>query len=400
MRVILLFLAMGLVACAEPAADGPLPFELALEEIAVPSDSVSGEPWLTNTPSGVAMSWLDKTADGASMRVAHLGGTDWEAASTIAQGDNWFVNWADVPSIAANGQEMWAHWLEYNGTGRYSYGVRVSHSTDAGQTWGAPRWLHEDTSPVEHGFGAMAFAGDAFHAVWLDGRKWADGVEEMTVRTRTLGGDLGPELTIDDRTCDCCPNAITATGDGGLVMAYRNRSEDEIRDIYTARMNPDGSWSEPAAVHDDGWQIAACPVNGPALAAEGDNVAIAWFTAPDDNPHVNVAFSTDGGVTFEAPHRMDTGGAIGRVDIILLDDGSAVASWIQAGTEGGGEAGILARRVTVDGQMSAPAVVMATSASRASGYPRMVRDGDALVFAWTGTQPTRSVRTARGVMSL
>ncbi|MFT4605015.1 MAG: hypothetical protein ACI9W4_001754 [Rhodothermales bacterium] len=405
MKTLLMIAALVLAGCTAEGADpilpgGPLSLALDVQEMVVPADTLSGEPYLISADGQVHLSWLDRTSTGAAMRLARMDGASWGLKSTIAAGDRWFVNWADVPSIVSNGPEMWAHWLEYNGDGRYSYGVRVSHSQDAGQTWETPTWLHDDRSPVEHGFGAMAASGGKVHAVWLDGRKWAEGVQEMTVRTRSLGETPGPEFLIDDLTCDCCPNAMTALDDGGLIMAYRNRTETEVRDIHVARM-VDGSWEEPKAVHEDGWEIAACPVNGPALDASHGNVAIAWFTAPNDQPQVNVAFSNDSGETFGAPIRMDTGAAIGRVDVVLLDDGTAIASWIQGDpATGGSEAGITARRVAPDGRQSEAVTVVPTSSSRTSGYPRMVRDGDALVFAWTGTQPTRSVRTARAVMTL
>ncbi len=399
--LILIFAGCNAQGSSDPdLPSGPLSLTLDVQEMVVPADTLSGEPYLISSNGQVHLSWLDRTSTGAAMRLAKMNGASWGLMGTIAEGDRWFVNWADVPSIVTNGREMWAHWLEYNGDGRYSYGVRVRRSRDAGLTWEAPMWLHDDTSAVEHGFGAMAAVGGDVHAVWLDGRKWAEGVQEMTVRTRALGEDLGPEFMIDGRTCDCCPNAMVALDDDGLIMAYRNRSESEVRDIHVARMI-NGRWEEPKAVHEDGWEIAACPVNGPALDASNGRVAIAWFTAPNDDPQVNVAFSDDSGETFAEPIRMDTGAAIGRVDVVLLDDGTAVASWIQGDPATGvSEAGITARRVAPDGRQSEPVTVVPTSASRASGYPRMVRDGGSLVFAWTGTQPTRSVRAARAVMGL
>ena len=85
--------------------------------------------------------------------------------------------------------------------------------------------------------------------------------------------------------------AVTAEGP---IVAYRDRSEGEIRDIYISRL-AGGTWSEPAPVHRDNWKIAACPVNGPALSANGRQVAIAWFTAQGEEGHVFAAFSSDPG---------------------------------------------------------------------------------------------------------
>ena len=49
---------------------------------------------------------------------------------------------------------------------------------------------------------------------------------------------------------------------------FRNRTDDEIRDIYVTRYEM-GRWTAGKAVHDDGWQIHACPINGPAVSAHG-----------------------------------------------------------------------------------------------------------------------------------
>ena len=43
-----------------------------------------------------------------------------------------------------------------------------------------------------------------------------------------------------------------------------------------------GKWLAPQSVFNDNWKIAACPVNGPALAAHGRNVAMTWFTVKQE----------------------------------------------------------------------------------------------------------------------
>src|SRR5262249_48005233 len=135
------------------------------------------------------------------------------------------------------------------------------------------------------------------------------------------------EMTIDPRVCECCSTAAVVTSDG-ILTAYRNRSDDEIRDIYVSRL-AEGRWSEPAVVHADNWRIPACPINGPALSASGRNVAIAWYTAKEERGHTYVAFSSDAGRTFSEPIRVDEYASLGRVDVELLPDGSALATWIE-----------------------------------------------------------------------
>jgi hypothetical protein len=147
----------------------------------------------------------------------------------------------------------------------------------------------------------------------------------------------------------------------------------------------------PALVHADNWKIDACPVNGPALAASGDHVALAWFTAEGDRPRVNVAFSDDGGTTWGGPIRVDEVKSLGRVDTVLLDDGRAVVLWMEH-LDRGSE--LRARIVASNGTREPHVTIASMAANRQSGYARMVRSGNDLVFAWVSNNPTSQVKTA------
>jgi len=206
----------------------------------------------------------------------------------------------------------------------------------------------------------------------------------MTLRATTLAasGALGADVLVDDRVCDCCPTTAVRTARGVLV-AYRDRSATEVRDISVARFEG-GAWKPGGSVHADGWQIPGCPVNGPALATSGDVVALAWFTAARDEGRALVAFSRDGGATFGAPVRVDEGMPLGRVDLELLPDGSAVVVWIESSK---GHAEVRARRVFDDGRRGAATVLASVGADRSSGHPRVVRSGNDLIFAWRTAAP-------------
>jgi hypothetical protein len=180
----------------------------------------------------------------------------------------------------------------------------------------------------------------------------------------------------------------------GPVVVYRDRTQDEIRDIYITRM-VDGAWTEGRAVADDGWHIAGCPVNGPAVVADGQTVVVAWFAAPEDVARVKVAFSTDGGATFGTPVVVDDGNPRGRVDLVLSNVGSAIVSWLETGDGSGAE--VRLRRVFGDGTASVSATVTTSSAERASGFPQLIQHPDgSLMMAWTdvGNEDAR-VRVAR-----
>ncbi len=358
---------------------------------AVPSPATgnAAQPQLSVSSRGVLLSWIERAGDLATLKFSERTASGWTDARTVASGRDWFVNWADVPSVLRlpNGTLV-GHWLQKSGPDTYAYDVRLSYSTDDGRTWSPSFIPHHDGTKTEHGFASLFPLGDGLGAIWLDGRnmKPAAGHDEhgggaMTVHFARFDKHWKQveESAVDARVCECCPTAVTVSSEG-VIAAFRDRSPAEIRDIYTSRL-VNGKWSEPSAVHADGWKIAACPVNGPALDASGRQVAAAWFTVKADQGQAYVAFSADAGRTYGAPIRVDDGGSLGRVDVALsADGGAAIASWIEFADQ---RSQFRARRIDQDGTRSAPVTIAGLAAGRASGYPRMAMNGRELVFAWT-----------------
>jgi hypothetical protein len=376
-----------------------------LHPLATPAAARSGEPNLAAGPDGVWLSWLERSGpDRHTLRLARWDGSGWSDPVTVIDRPDLFVNWADFPAVGVLGDgTLLVHWLERSGPGTYAYDVRARLSRDGGASWTGDIRPHRDGLEVEHGFVSIQPLGDRFGLTWLDGRRTVDG-DPMTLRFATItpDGQVGDEALLDGSTCDCCQTDLAVT-DLGPVAVYRDRTPDEIRDIRITR-RVYGRWTAGEPVHRDGWVIAGCPVNGPAVAAEGRRVAVAWFTgaavAGDARPgsvneagergRVSVAFSDDAGAAFGSPIRVDDGDAMGRVDVALLADGSALVTWLER-VEGGAE--VRARRVTPEGP--GPAIVVTgTAAARASGFPRSARLGDRVVFAWTEPGAGGVVRAA------
>lgn len=336
------------------------------------------------------MSWIEPRGDGRRVAVSFFDG-EWTPPSTVAESGSFFVNWADFPSVQSVGGALIAHWLEREGPGVYEYGVRTAWSLDAGAVWSQPWTPHDDDTPAEHGFVSVFGDEDETWAAWLDGREMVEEGGAMALRARRLPvrGPAGPEEVVDARTCECCQTAGVMTADGPLV-AFRDRGPGEVRDIHVSRRVA-GRWTAGSPVHSDGWVFPGCPVNGPAIAASERDVAVAWFTAPRGAARVHVAFSSDAGATFGPPARVDEGAPLGRVDMVRLDDGSALVAWM----EGGDPAVLMGRRVAADGGVGKPRPLGALSASRRSGFPRVVRLGrDQLLAAWTDPSGAGWVRTA------
>lgn len=378
---------------------------LAIQSASSPTaDGDSREPELNATHDGrIVLSWVERIGDKRyALRAAIRDKKGWSKPNTIAQGDNWFVNWADFPSaIALRDGSLAAHWLVKSGKSTYAYNVNIARSNDGGNAWSAPMVPHRDNTQTEHGFVSLISLADGrLGAVWLDGRNMknmmetdehAPAPESMTLRYAAIDrqGNVSDEAELDNRVCECCQTSAAVTSDGPIAV-YRDRSPTEVRDIYIVRQ-VDGSWSAPQAIYADNWEINGCPVNGPAVAANGRSVVVAWFSSVSDTPQVKVAFSNDAGARFSKPIQVDDGKNVGRVDALLLPDGSALVCWLSGNVEGGA---IKVRRVQPDGTMGPPSVIANTDISRSSGFPRMAQLGDQVHFAWTEFGKPSRVRTA------
>jgi hypothetical protein len=400
---LLVITLLAAVAAAAPSGQANPQWALRVTPLAVAAEPGSGQPQLSVSPRGALLSWIERAGATATLKWSERVNGAWTAPRTVASGDNWFVNWADVPSVMrlADGS-LAAHWLQKSGSGTYAYDVRLAFSTDDGKTWTESVTPHSDGTQTEHGFASLfPIPGGRLGLVWLDGRAMKAGHGEhgggdMSLRYGAFGRawKQTAESTIDTRVCECCPTASAVTADGPFV-AYRDRGPDDTRDIYVSRY-VNGAWTAGAPVHQDGWIFPACPVNGPALSARGRDVAIAWFTGAKGVPRSYAAFSTDAGRTFGTPILLDDNGSLGRVDITLLPDGSAAASYIAVLPDKRAEFRV--RRIERSGAASAPVVVAAIDAGRTSGYPRMALAGTDLVFAWIeGTRPTH-LRTAAAIV--
>jgi len=371
-------------------------------EIASPAGPGSGEPYLSVSGNRVYMSWLESMPQGGhALRFASLDGDRWSVPRDVVRGVPFFINWADFPSIQPlSDHSLIAHWLQKNGAGPYAYHIYVSVSRDQGASWSTPILPHTDRSTTEHGFVSLVDEGNGrAGAVWLDARNFKPGAmnegaisnEMALMYSKFEGGAFQGETVLDSRVCDCCQTDAAVTSEG-LFVVFRDRSASEVRDIgYMCRV--DGKWTSPAILHADQWQIAACPVNGPAVVAEGASVVVVWFTGAGDRGRVQAIFSSDSGKTFGKPVQIDSGNPSGRVDIAVTPDHGALISWLENTPNQGAE--IRARQVYPDGTTQPPFVIAGSSSARASGFPRLIRQGNTFLIAWTQASDPSQIRIAR-----
>ncbi len=384
------FLLLILLFCLQ-ACEAPPGSELSLTIVDPPTESGSLAPNFATSPDGdILLSWLQAGEASSQLQFSRWEDGVWSSAKTIAAGDDWFVNWADFPAmLALDDERLLAHWLVRNGDSAYAYDIHLAQSTDAGSSWAYLGTAHDDGTASEHGF--LAFypyqgaAGQRLGGmVWLDGRAMTGhhGDGGMTLRHARLDaqGRLFAEQELDQLTCDCCQTAAVALGDEVLV-AYRDRSEAEIRDIRLLR-GRDGNWHDAGLIQEDDWFIEGCPVNGPAMAADGQRVIIAWFSGAGGRPVVKTGLSLNGGQDFLISE-LDDERPLGRVAVTFWEDRYVVA-WL-AGGEAGGQ--LRLQVFNLQGQaLTARVPVLAADSSRNSGFPKLAASGEHLLMAWTDVQ--------------
>ncbi len=347
---------------------------------------------MSDEDGNVFLSWVETNDKVASLYYSKLDSNRWSSPTLISSSDNWFVNWADFPSvIARNGEIQAAHWLNKSGQSTYAYDVNIA-TPQAG--WTNAKAPHSDGTKTEHGFVSMESLSDStFLAVWLDGRNTggaghgmqADNKLDhaMTIRSAVLNNNLEviEEHEIDASVCDCCGTSTTVLPDGSFISAFRNRTQDEIRDIYVSKF-VDGNWTESKAVHNDNWKIAACPVNGPMIKANEEIVAVSWFTAANNESRVKVAISEDLGDSFSAPIIVDKGNPLGRVDLEVFDDNSFFVTWVER-KEDRTKATFIGKHYKKDGTLLNEYDIAEMSSSRKSGFPRITLSNGNLIATYT-----------------
>ncbi len=280
------------------------------------------------------VSWIEPTVDGLghALRFATFQRDvdAWSEPRTIARGDNWLINGADTPTISVGLRgKVAVTWPVVGEPGGHAYHTVYATSEDAGRSWTTPAPISTESDTTEFAVLAPLING-RWLALWLDGRGHADD-GPMQLRSRVLGSEE-PDTLVDDRVCDCCNLAVTVLPNGAVLAAYRDRSENEVRDIVYQRYRR-GTWTPAKSPGGDGWQINACPVNGPRLTRRGAHVGAAWFTMAGGTPTVMTARSNNIGNSWNlaGPVSDPEHPPVGRVDLVVTRDGSQWISWEERG---------------------------------------------------------------------
>ena len=362
--------------------------KIKLNDLLVSSVYGSMSPYISTSDSGITtINWLEPSDSGYAIKFAKYNNT-WDEHKIVAQGNNWFINWADFPSlIHMNDDNYAAHWLIKSSSDRYAYDTQASISKDGGDTWSNPIIVNQDGTPTEHGFASLYRDGDNLGLIYLDGRKM---INEMTADPNDTGMTLRAtsinletkiisEQLIDGLVCECCQTNIAKSSQGPIGI-YRNRTEDEIRDIYiTKKIN--GKWMPGKLLHKDDWNISGCPVNGPSIHADINNVSVGWFTAANDNPVIKLTKSSDHGNTFSTPYEIGLNSAVGHVNITVDRNDNTWMIWHKK-ISNGAVALMLSMLEDKTNQLSEMIIDETGNIPRYS-VPQITNHNDEIIMAWT-----------------
>ena len=323
----------------------------------------------------------------------------WNKPSLINSSTDWFVNWADFPRITTNNSNgVSVHYLQKSGEDTYSYDIKVMNSKDGGSNWNKPLKLHNDDTKTEHGFVSTINYNNNFLSTYLDGRqnelsKHDKGLSpQMTLRSTSynIDGEILLDKLIDSRVCDCCQTDLGITQNNIPITVYRDRSENETRDIYYSFLKDD-KWSTPLSVNEDNWVISGCPVNGPAISTFKNSSSVVWYTEQEGEGVIKIAFSENIISGFNDPIIINAIDPIGRVDIEMIDESSSLISYMDYVED---KAYLKVQKINNITGNNKFIVIEEISNTRASGFPKInIIDDNKTVITWTDAANEHKVKT-------
>jgi hypothetical protein len=288
--------------------------------------------------------------------------------------------------------------------------IRGARSRAGAASFGPATTMHAENLPGARGWASLARDADGnAHVVWLDGRNAGDPASmPRSMRQDIFHAVWRPdgsheEVTVATDVCFCCKTAV-ATAPGRVVyVAWRHIYPINLRDIAVAHSSDGGkTFSAPVRVSEDGWQIAGCPDDGPALAVDqSGTLHIVWPTmvggADRAAKGIFYSSSTDGGRTFAPRQRIDEEGSGAAHPQIAAGGGRVAIVWDEAGAT----RRACLREVSTEPTRSGGARVLGPIAILSAGpavYPAIAATPSALVAAWTETSAAGSEIRVRRIL--
>jgi len=347
-----------------------------------------------------ALAYVQSDDSNSTLKWARWQNREWQDHLSIASDSAMLVNWADRPQMAfgLNG-EVYAHWITVDPRGDFTYDIAAVRSMDYGHTWSGPTRPHQDTAIAEHGFAQWLPHENGAQMVWLDGRDFdghpdpSQARMELRMNNWTREG-WQEESLLDSSVCTCCPMTAAATSDSTYELIYRDRLPVEIRDFSRLQINvQSGECSASKLLHEDGWKIAACPVNGASLAQNNDRFLAVWYTAAGNEPTIYHAWRNPADSEYSDPKPLHVNAPLGRIATAVDGHGEFYAVWLETNATGG--VNWVGKHWNNQGLplTKSPEVLVPASERRAGGFPALVGLDSGVLLAWTNPSPEPHVMT-------
>jgi hypothetical protein len=201
--------------------------------------------------------------------------------------------------------------------------------------------------------------------------------------------DTAP-ISITGSVCYCCKTSLVAHGEN-VYAAWRHVYPGSARNIAYA-MSRDGgrTFSAPARVSDDHWQIDGCPENGPSIAVdERERAHVVWVTPPDGKSETPLGLfyaSSDSAGNFHPRVAIPTNGPAAHAQIVV-HDAKMVAAWDEiVGTSR--RVGVASLTPKSDGTVSVEPITI--WADGETGWPTLAATSRGVLAGWVSRNGSKS----------
>ena len=187
--------------------------------------------------------------------------------------------------------------------------LRLSRSTDGGRSFQPSIAVNDDPGVIQHTFDALhRDAEGRLHLSWIDGREGKKDPGTYVARSLDQGQTVTSNRKVDEGTCVCCRTAVTSGPDGTVYVAWRKIFEGNVRETVVARSVDHGETFEaPVIVGHDQWVFPACPHRPASMGVDRQGrLYVVWYTeGTDEIPAVYIAHSDDRGKSFSEKRKLN-----------------------------------------------------------------------------------------------
>jgi len=289
-------------------------------------------------------------------------------------------------AIAKNGY-IYVTWTQALPT-PYSGYIWFARSIDGGKSFEAVKVVHQDKAEITHRFDALSVTPSGrIYVAWVDKRdliqskklgKPYDGAAIYYAISDNQGTSFQPEQKLADSSCECCRIAMIADEKDRVVLMWRHLFEGGVRDHAIATLNLEASSPAVHRASFGHWKVDACPHHGPALARGGEwGYHMAWFDGGEKSGLFYARMDGDAWVTSPAKRFGNASQQAGHP--ALASQGESV--WL-AWKEISEQDSTIQIAFSSDGGRSwePPKVVARTQGK--SDYPQLISKNSELYLVW------------------